>query len=159
LTDDSSFTDNDQVDEYLNPFNIDQYNKFGFTCLHEAIRQRNRPLTDLLLEFNADLNLPILDPNDKTPTSNCFIELAKTQNEELFLFIFHKYIHRVKHETLIDSTITYSIEYMQSDECVNNVQYRVLSNLLPLLIAHTSRVNIDKEYKAQQPNLADNNGT
>jgi hypothetical protein len=156
---DESDNENDTAYEYLNPFNVDQYTKFGFTCLHEAIRQHDKPLTSLLLEFNSDINLPVLDTtNDNKPISNCFIEMIKTEDEEFFLYFFKKFLHRINHAALIESTIKYSIDYMQTKAYLNTKQFRVIHDILPVLIAHTSRVHIDKDYKLQQLQISDYNG-
>ena len=53
--------DTTEPDIYFNPININEYSKFGSTCLHEAIRNKNYLLVNLLLNNGANANLPIYD--------------------------------------------------------------------------------------------------
>jgi ankyrin repeat protein len=45
----------------ISTVNLNYYSKFGNTCLHEAINISKLDLIKLLLEQNADINLPNYD--------------------------------------------------------------------------------------------------
>jgi Leucine-rich repeat (LRR) protein len=102
---------------YFNPININNYSKFGTTCLHEAVKNRNFPLVQLLVAKGANVNLPIYEPlaqlstveqtpsnlstsggggGGATPTvispapkivSNALCEALKSQDEQTFAFL------------------------------------------------------------------------
>ena len=91
----SSESETDESDtetntEYFNPINVNQYSKFGFTCLHESIRAKNTKIADLLIKNGADPNLPVLDSN-MMPISTTLIEALKSQDDKLFCLILKKY--------------------------------------------------------------------
>ena len=46
---------------FFNPINLNGYSKFGNTCLHDAIRQRNYALVAMLVQHGADVHLPVYD--------------------------------------------------------------------------------------------------
>ncbi|CAF0874165.1 unnamed protein product, partial [Brachionus calyciflorus] len=71
---------------YFNPININQYSKYGLTCLHESIRSKNIKILDLLIRHGADPNLPILDSN-LVPVSTSLNEALKTQDDKIFYLI------------------------------------------------------------------------
>lgn len=91
----SESSDSEPEDEetpvvFFNPINVNQYSKFGLTCLHESIRAKNAKIADLLIKHGADPNLPVLDSN-MIPIANSLSEALKTQDDKLFYLILKNY--------------------------------------------------------------------
>jgi len=72
---------------YFNPIEIDTYSKFGTTCLHETVRNKNFNLLKLLLNNGANFNLPIYGSNEKIIQSNCLCEALIQKDEKIFSYL------------------------------------------------------------------------
>ncbi len=84
----------DQQDEpaYFNPISLNLYSKFGTTCLHEAVRNRNFILVQLLVQKGANVNLPTYEQAKQLVKSNCLCDALKSNDEHIFFFLLGYFV-------------------------------------------------------------------
>jgi hypothetical protein len=146
-------------DIYFNPININQYSKFGSTCLHEAIRNKNYLLVNLLLTNGANANLPIYEvastPNaDGSPTnsrtilSNCLCESIKQLDEHMFLLILD-HVDYNEFDFRIIFKLCLELMNTKNDARLNAAQGESLSLFGKKMISYMMQLKIanDSEFK------------
>lgn len=143
--------------EYFNPININQYSKFGLTCLHEAIKNKNLKLVELLIQHGANSNLPILDTN-QNQVSNSIQEALKIQDERLFYVILKNFQyneHDFKQALCLcfklDSYGFRMLPYLLKFKILNDSEYKINLNkkLNDLgLILNWSGLDLNRVYES-----------
>ena len=148
----------------FSPINLNYYSKFGFTCLHEAINIENLDLIKLLIEHNADVNLPVYDiqnvnsinNNSNSMTtklqqepqivSNCLCEALKKRNKEIFLYLIQLENVRFSQET-IKFTIKYCLSTLHGNKIDENYKQMLIS-VFAYLLSYLKMIP-DTEYKVK----------
>lgn len=154
-----------QPDTYFNPININQYSKFGSTCLHEAIRNKNYLLVNLLLNNGANANMPIYDVNSQsqnlheantnannthnnTILSNCLCEAIKQLDEHMFLLILD-HVEYNEFDFRIIFKLCLELMNTKNDSRLNPAQGESLSLFGKKMISYMMQLKIgnDSEFK------------
>lgn len=138
--------------EYFNPINLNCYSKpLGTTCLHEAIRNRNLKLVQLLVSHGADANQQIFDFKQSStatdsnqdqkqqqqspkPVSNCLCEAAKMRDENLFLYLIDNFAY---------NEFDFRMVFRQLMSQMNEDQFA--RRMLPILLKF--KIIYDSEFK------------
>ena len=170
---DQNSAERNNQDIYLNPINLNQYSKFGTTCLNEAIKNRNLPLVQLLISKGANVNLPIYESQSQssenasnstsiivnsTPTtppkiiSNCLCETLKYQDEAIFAYLVDFFHFNDESFRL---TLRFCKEHLlQAAHAKTSFAKKVIAFLLKSKIVHDSEYKVNLKNKLSARLLA-----
>lgn len=120
-------SDSDQ--QFFNPINLNKYSKFGTTCLHEAIKNRNLPLVQLLLAKGANVNSPIYETQVQPMTGVIADAVASTANTVAApKIISNSLCEALKNQD--EPMFVYLVDLVQFDQDKYNQTFRICMDLL-----------------------------
>jgi Leucine-rich repeat (LRR) protein len=169
----STETDNQQAVVFFNPLNINNYSKLGTTCLHEAVKNRNFPLVQLLISKGANVNLPIYEPSSQVPpeqksstlstsnapvavppqpklASNVLCEALKNQDEQTFAYL----VNLFKFDEESTRLILRLCKELLAQGSMNKFARKAVPYLIKLKIVNDSEFKINLKNKLSAKLLA-----
>lgn len=136
---------------FFNPFELNTYSKFGTNCLHESIRNKNFEICKLLLNYGANVDLPIYgamtsgQSSNETSIvqSNCLCEALIQKEERIFVYLIENFTFSEFNYNLAFKICTKlgSASENTTEEIENFYTKNMLSHLLKL------KTLSDSEYK------------